>query len=118
MVRSIASADVENLGLEQIEGILTRQREYSEFLERHGLTNASGDILLRVAWLLASGEKPCVTDLCALVEYPRTTALRYITMLEEQGLIQRERDASDGRRWFVKLTQKGSTAIQHYLGRS
>ncbi|WP_299329455.1 MarR family winged helix-turn-helix transcriptional regulator [Parasphingopyxis sp.] len=115
MMRPIASVGVENIGLEQIEGVLAQQREYAEFLERHGLTKAGGDILLRVAWSLANGKKPCVTDICLLVDYPRTTALRYIAMLEEQALIQRERDVHDRRRWLVNLTPKGSTAIQRHL---
>ena len=44
-----------------------------------------------------------------------TTTLRYIHMLEEENLVSRHPDKSDGRRIIVKLTDRARTAVARML---
>jgi DNA-binding MarR family transcriptional regulator len=52
------------------------------------------------------GERSCV---------PMTTALRWISALEKEGLIERSNDRLDGRRVFLTLTDKGEQAMSAYF---
>lgn len=46
---------------------------------------------------------------------PLTTALRYLDMLAERGLVERSDDPNDGRRTFISLSVKGVVAMEAYL---
>ncbi len=61
------------------------------------------------------GRKLSVTAVCIGSGAPTTTALRYLTLLVEDGLIQREGDPSDGRRSWLKLTPAAVEAMTEYL---
>ena len=41
-----------------------------------------------------------------------TTVLRYLALLEQDGIIERTPDPSDGRRVFVKLTEHGMSGLR------
>jgi hypothetical protein len=56
-----------------------------------------------------------VSSLCAASQVPPTTALRYMKQLECEGLLARDPDRLDGRRWYVRLTAAGSTAMTLYF---
>jgi len=61
-------------------------------------------------------EKPvCVSSLCVASCAPSTTALRWIRVLEQAGLVERSRDPADRRRIFVRLTSVGHAKIAGYL---
>ena len=62
------------------------------------------DILLDLFSAHLKGKKISVTSACLAASVPSTTALRWMTVLEEAGLIEREKDSVDARRTFVKLT--------------
>ncbi len=55
------------------------------------------------------------SQLCVGAAVPMTTALRWIGILEETGLIIRTDDPLDRRRLFVSLTERGSLAIRSYF---
>ena len=42
---------------------------------------------------------------------PATTALRHLSLLEKHGLITRDGDAQDNRRWFIHPTDKAINGI-------
>jgi DNA-binding MarR family transcriptional regulator len=46
---------------------------------------------------------------------PATTALRWISALEREGLIQKRSDPLDGRRAYVSLSTKGLNAMFAYF---
>lgn len=46
---------------------------------------------------------------------PATTALRWLTVLEDKGLIVREADATDARRVFVRLSSDGYEKMVAYF---
>lgn len=99
----------------EIEKLLAKQRQHWRFLNDNGLPAVAWDLLVRAAWSVARDRYPSVTDLCLMVNHPQTTALRHIGILETRGLIVREQDTADGRRWFVDLTPKGKKVVRKYL---
>ena len=62
-----------------------------------------------------SGLQTTVSSACHASFSPVTTALRYLAILTERNMIEREYDPVDQRRVFVKLTQEASAQIQRTL---
>lgn len=73
------------------------------------------DILLDLYAQRARGRRVDVTSVCHASGVPQTTALRWLTLLEERNSITRAHDPSDGRRVFVGLSGHGEAIIAKYL---
>jgi len=56
-----------------------------------------------------------VTSLCIASNSPTSTALRWISALERQGLIERRPDPLDGRRFFISLTRDAADRFERYF---
>ena len=55
-----------------------------------------------------------ISDLAILSFAPTSTALRYMDLLVEAGLLVREWDKADGRRRFISLTDRGAELMLRY----
>lgn len=73
------------------------------------------DILLDLFIAAKERRRVSVTSACNGSAVPSTTALRWISLLEKQGLLLREADTSDARRIYVKLTARGYAAMVEYF---
>ena len=73
------------------------------------------DILLDLFHAEHAGKRISVTSACLAAAVPQTTALRWVSMMERMGLIERLSDERDGRRSFVRLTPETSLAMRRYL---
>ncbi|MBB3991206.1 DNA-binding MarR family transcriptional regulator [Croceicoccus naphthovorans] len=76
------------------------------------------DMLLDLYVCRASGKEVSVTSLCIASCVPQTTALRYIGLLEEKGMIVSKRSNIDARRRIIELTEQGWTQLDNYLKRA
>ena len=56
-----------------------------------------------------------VTSLCIASGVPPTTALRWISQMVDQGLLERVSDDSDKRRAFIALTDKSADGMARYF---
>ncbi|MEG3163132.1 winged helix DNA-binding protein [Sphingomonas sp. PB2P19] len=56
-----------------------------------------------------------VSAVCIGARAPSATALRYLSLLQEAELVERVRDATDGRRSHVKLTALGRRRMTNLL---
>ena len=73
------------------------------------------DMLLDLLICQADSRLVSVSSLCIGSGSSSTTALRYLCLMEERGLVQRIPDQDDGRRTFVRLTATGTIAISDVL---
>ena len=73
------------------------------------------DILLELYASHLGQQRVSVSALCNCAAVPATTALRWISALQEKLLIDRRPDPLDGRRYFISLTSKGLTAMEDYF---
>lgn len=69
------------------------------------------EILLELYEAQLAGRSESVSSICYASGVPGTTALRWIRHLENDEWIERAADPSDGRRYFLLLTKKGSEAM-------
>lgn len=73
------------------------------------------DILLDVYIAQKSRREIQVSSVCIEAGVPSTTILRWLTRLEQEGLIYRAADNVDGRRRYVRLTEAGEALMQRVL---
>lgn len=73
------------------------------------------DILLDLFIQQRVGRRISVTAACIGSGAPTSTALRYLNLLIEDGLVQREGDPSDGRRSWLELTPEAVETMTEYL---
>ena len=73
------------------------------------------DILLDLFINRRRGQRISVTSACTASQVPPTTALRWIAMLVELGLVFREEDQTDKRRAFVSLSGQGEHTVTRLL---
>lgn len=65
-----------------------------------------------------SGGPRRITELAELERLAQPTMTLLVKRLEQQGLVNRERQPDDGRVVLVNLTDAGSLALEHYRARA
>jgi DNA-binding transcriptional ArsR family regulator len=73
------------------------------------------DILLDLFVAKVGARKISVTSACIAADVPPTTALRWLTVLEGNGLICRQEDEFDQRRTWVTLSDEAFKKMTGYL---
>ena len=73
------------------------------------------DMLLELYAAELGMKQISVSSLCIAASVPATTALRWINVLEREGLISRRSDPKDGRRTFVHLSQSGVAGMDTFF---
>jgi predicted transcriptional regulator len=94
---------------------------YSERIYRSGQFNPAlfgepaWDMLLDLFIQKVAGRRVCTTSLCLGANVPQTTGLRYIALLEEEGLVIRSDAMDDKRLSLVDFTAEGFKRMRQYL---
>lgn len=73
------------------------------------------DMLLDLTAARAEHKRVSVTSLCIASGVPSTTALRWIALMTQAGLVERVEDDTDRRRAFVQLTDRAADAMARYF---
>jgi len=73
------------------------------------------DMMLDLYVSRAENRPVSVSSLCIAAAVPPTTALRWITVMEDAGHFIRERDQEDRRRVFVRLSFGLNQILEEYL---
>lgn len=92
-----------------------RRRRSKIFRSEDLFGEPAWDILLDLFIAAKERRRVSVTSACIGSAVPSTTALRWITILERQGLLVREADPGDARRVYVKLSARGYAAMLEYF---
>lgn len=75
----------------------------------------SWDMLLDLYAASADGRDIGVNSLCLASNVPVTTALRWVGILEDRGLVERHRAAHDARLHYVRLSKAAFRDMRKYL---
>lgn len=73
------------------------------------------DMLLDLFVAYHAGQLVNISNACLATAIPPSTALRWLSKLEQHGLVIREDDPHDRRRAFVRLTPVAESAIAQWL---
>ena len=95
--------------------LYAERKARSEFFPSAMFGEAAWDVLLDLYVAEKRNQLVCITSACVASNAPATTALRWIGMLEEQGLATRFADACDGRRNFLRISERGYALMTAYL---
>lgn len=87
----------------------------NEYIPGHFFGEPGWDILLDLFVAKLSGLKISITSVCIASQVPPTTALRWLAVLEAEGLIYKTVDAKDRRRTWVELTESGNESMTAYF---
>lgn len=97
--------------------ILKARRERSGFLPDELMGEPAFEMLLELFCQFAGGAAVSTTSLAIGSGAPQSTAMRYIALLEEHGLIERYGSKSDARVMLVSLSKAGVLAVGRMLER-
>jgi DNA-binding MarR family transcriptional regulator len=101
--------------LDFIRAMLRARRLRSEHFPADLFADPAWDILLDLMAARLERTQVTVSSLCVAAAVPPTTALRWIGVLAERGLLVRAADAADRRRAFVELSDAGARALGGWL---
>lgn len=100
---------------QQVRSILKARICRQECLKAGLFAEPAWDMLLELFARELEHQRIAVCQLCGASGVPEATAHRWIDNLEQEGLIIRSNDQFDRRRVWVKLSPKGSAAMQRYF---
>lgn len=98
-----------------LEKISRNRRKRREFFGDRLFEDPAWDMILDLAMARARFQRVAVTSLCIASGVPATTALRWISVLINRGVFQREDDVTDKRRAFISLTDAGAHKVARYF---
>jgi DNA-binding MarR family transcriptional regulator len=98
-----------------IRNMLKLRRHRDRFFANDLFADPAWDILLELYAAALGQYRVSVANLCVAAAVPATTALRWIRQLEDEGLIERRADPTDGRRHFLMLSQKALGTMAAYF---
>jgi len=100
----------------QLREMLRIRRMRDHFLPSDLFADPAWDMLLDLMAARLGKERVSVSSLCIAAAVPPTTALRWIRLLTERGILIREADPADGRRIFIALSDAAAEAITRWYG--
>ncbi|MEI9851289.1 MAG: hypothetical protein WDN24_11130 [Sphingomonas sp.] len=75
------------------------------------------DLMLELYAATGEGKRVGINSATIAAGVPATTALRYIKMLTQRGIVARDQCVEDSRRVYVRLTDRATQKMTDLLGR-
>ena len=100
-----------------VRQIIGTRAERRKFLPAHLFADPAWDMLLDLYLADITCQRISISSLCCASNVPATTALRWITTLKREGLVERMADPYDHRRYFMYLSAKGLDAMDGFFGK-
>jgi hypothetical protein len=98
-----------------IRSLLRARRLRAHYFRADLFADPAWDMLLDLMAARLEGKRVAISSLCIAAAVPMTTALRWIGVLAEGGLVVRVADPGDGRRAYVELAEATARALQSWL---
>jgi DNA-binding MarR family transcriptional regulator len=95
--------------------ILKARRSRDKYFPANLFADPAWDMLLELYAAELGQRRMSISSLCIGAGVPATTALRWISTLEKNCLLDRSNDPFDGRRVWVYLSAAGSEAMTAYF---
>ena len=106
--------DAGNLAIKARVIVQTRANR-TKYIDPDLLGEPAWDMLLDLFMQFAGGARVSVTSLCIASRVPATTALRYVSLLEDKGYIKKLPSEHDRRVSLLSLSDKGILAMGNLL---
>lgn len=96
---------------QRVRHLIAMRRLRDRFFRSDLFADPAWDILLDLAASRIEKKPVSVSSLCIAAAVPPTTALRWVRMMTDQGLLERRADPSDARRMFVDLSDAAFSSV-------
>jgi DNA-binding MarR family transcriptional regulator len=100
----------------RVRKVINERKRRAEFLRRELFSDPAWDLLLEAYVLKLSGKDFAVGKAGKISSVPPSTALRWVKVLECEGLLIRRIDPNDATRVLIELSRKGAQAMYGYFG--
>ena len=110
-----ASSEAPPVAAEALRAIIRARRMRSNHLPADLFADPAWDMLLDLLQAEIVQHRVPVSSLCIAAAVPATTALRWIKTMTDRGLLLRRDDPHDGRRVFIEMAPKTSSALRRYF---
>lgn len=94
--------------------IIAHRRKRLELFGKELFGEPAWEMLL-LLYVSQSTQRYTVGQLAEASGAPKSTGVRWIDHLEQQGLVEKDQHPTDGRTAFVKLSKRGQEALALYL---
>lgn len=101
-----------------IDNIQKLRRMRGQLIDGDLFADPAWDILLELYAARIRHKQVSVTSLCIAAEVPTTTALRWISIMVERGILERRDDPDDKRRAYVHLTEPVARKLSQYFAKA
>jgi DNA-binding MarR family transcriptional regulator len=101
--------------IEHVRAVVRARAQRQRFFGADLFADPAWDILLELYACELAQHRISVSKLCFAITVPTTTVLRWLALLDRQGLIQRDDDFRDRRRVWVSLSPAGLEKMQDYF---
>lgn len=98
-----------------IDNMQKLRRMRGQFVDGDLFADPAWDILLELYGARIRHKQVSVTSLCIAAEVPTTTALRWISIMVERGILERRDDPDDKRRTYVYLAESVARQLSKYF---
>lgn len=98
------------------ENLYQVRRRRNRYFPEHLFAEPAWDILLDLFVNGVRNRPISITSACIAGGIPATTGLRWLGVLEREGLLVREVSADDARVTWVRLSDEGMNAMRSYIG--
>jgi DNA-binding MarR family transcriptional regulator len=95
--------------------ILEQRRLRAKHLPAELFSEPAWDMLLDLFVMQIEQKRVSVTSACLATSVPQTTALRWLDILRNLGLIERYPSSQDKRTTFIRLSEAGQGALRRHL---
>lgn len=103
------------INADRVRTIIKQRRMRENFFESALFADPAWDIMLDLMAARLSGQTVSVSSLCIAAAVPATTALRWITSMTKNGMLERKSDPMDARRVFIDLSDTTFDTLEAYL---
>ena len=103
------------VGAAEVEAVLAARRRREHFFDVDLFSDPAWEMLLELYALELRQRRVAISKLCLAAGVPASTALRWITKMEHDGLLVRKDDPLDGRRSWIQLSDAASESMRRYF---
>jgi DNA-binding MarR family transcriptional regulator len=107
--------DAKEIPAELVTSVIQARRQRTRYFSKNLFADPAWDMLLDLFQAEILQRRVSVSSLCIAAAVPGTTALRWLKLMVERGLLIRRPDPIDLRRVYVELAPETSEALRRYF---
>jgi DNA-binding MarR family transcriptional regulator len=110
-----SATDVPEVSPKLVASVIRARRQRTRYFSEDLFSDPAWDMLLDLFRAEILQQRVSVSSLCIAAAVPATTALRWLKLMVQGGLLIRRPDPVDLRRVYVELSPQTSAALRRYF---